>query len=187
MEADESDGTLVKYRPEAAVILNISKDHKSTEEITKLFETLVSQSPWTASNVQQFRSLLPCLQSCASGKMVPVRGSRTAKSSADVGQAFAQRQWNLPLPGEHNTTLPRGALRVRAFGSDHGACKRVGETTRYGTVFAVTTTKKSPVCTWWTTLRSNTAKIAAVVRASGAFPDALSPYTSRTVRSQPGS
>ena len=29
IEADESDGTLVKYRPEKAVFLNISKDHKS--------------------------------------------------------------------------------------------------------------------------------------------------------------
>ena len=50
VEADESDGTLVKYRPEAAVILNVSKDHKSIDEITKLFETLASQSAWTASN-----------------------------------------------------------------------------------------------------------------------------------------
>ncbi len=50
VEADESDGTLVKYRPEAAVILNVSKDHKSIDEITALFETLASQSSWTASN-----------------------------------------------------------------------------------------------------------------------------------------
>ena len=50
VEADESDGTLVKYRPAAAVILNVSKDHKSIDEIAKLFETLVSHSRWTASN-----------------------------------------------------------------------------------------------------------------------------------------
>ena len=50
VEADESDGTLVKYAPEAAVILNISKDHKSIDEIRGLFEALVSRSAWTASN-----------------------------------------------------------------------------------------------------------------------------------------
>ena len=50
VEADESDGTLVKYRPEAAVFLNVSKDHKTVDEIKTLFETLASQSPWTASN-----------------------------------------------------------------------------------------------------------------------------------------
>ena len=37
MEADESDGTLVKYRPEKAVFLNISKDHKSVRETLGLF------------------------------------------------------------------------------------------------------------------------------------------------------
>ena len=51
VEADESDGTLAKYSPEASVILNISKDHKSIDEIRGLFETLVSKSTWTASNV----------------------------------------------------------------------------------------------------------------------------------------
>jgi hypothetical protein len=50
VEADESDGTLVKYRPEASVLLNVSKDHKSTDEIAMLFKTLASQSSWTASN-----------------------------------------------------------------------------------------------------------------------------------------
>ena len=50
VEADESDGTLVKYSPEAAVILNISKDHKSIDEIKELFQTLISKSAWTALN-----------------------------------------------------------------------------------------------------------------------------------------
>ena len=50
VEADESDGTLVKYAPEAAVILNISKDHKSVDEIKGLFETLISRATWTATN-----------------------------------------------------------------------------------------------------------------------------------------
>ena len=42
VEADESDGTLVKYAPEAAVVLNVSKDHKDVDEIRGLFETLIS-------------------------------------------------------------------------------------------------------------------------------------------------
>src|SRR5512136_1508679 len=36
MEADESDGTLVKYRPAEAVFLNISKDHKPVAETLEL-------------------------------------------------------------------------------------------------------------------------------------------------------
>ncbi|MDR3001092.1 MAG: Mur ligase domain-containing protein [Fibromonadaceae bacterium] len=37
-EADESDGTLVKYNPKIGIILNIDKDHKELDELEKMFE-----------------------------------------------------------------------------------------------------------------------------------------------------
>ncbi len=37
IEADESDGSIVKYRPEIGVVLNISRDHKDVEELEKIF------------------------------------------------------------------------------------------------------------------------------------------------------
>jgi len=37
-EADESDGTLVRYSPKIGLILNIDKDHKELDELEKLFE-----------------------------------------------------------------------------------------------------------------------------------------------------
>ncbi len=37
IEADESDGSLVKYEPEIGVILNIDKDHKELEELEAIF------------------------------------------------------------------------------------------------------------------------------------------------------
>jgi UDP-N-acetylmuramate--alanine ligase len=36
-EADESDGSLVRYKPEVGVILNIDKDHKELSELESLF------------------------------------------------------------------------------------------------------------------------------------------------------
>jgi UDP-N-acetylmuramate--alanine ligase len=50
VEADESDGTIVKYFPDATVVLNISKDHKGIDEIKELFISLISQSTWAAVN-----------------------------------------------------------------------------------------------------------------------------------------
>ena len=50
VEADESDGTIIKYSPEVAVVLNVSKDHKTVDELRDLFATLVSRSQWSASN-----------------------------------------------------------------------------------------------------------------------------------------
>lgn len=37
IEADESDGTLVKYHPAIGVILNLDKDHKEMEELQDIF------------------------------------------------------------------------------------------------------------------------------------------------------
>ena len=39
IEADESDGSLVKYTPEVGVILNIDKDHKTLSELNEIFTT----------------------------------------------------------------------------------------------------------------------------------------------------
>ncbi len=39
IEADESDGSIVQYTPHIAVITNVSKDHKTIEEISRLFVT----------------------------------------------------------------------------------------------------------------------------------------------------
>src|SRR5687768_7520968 len=39
IEADESDGSIVQYRPEIGLLLNIEKDHKELDELMKVFET----------------------------------------------------------------------------------------------------------------------------------------------------
>jgi UDP-N-acetylmuramate--L-alanine ligase len=42
-EADESDGTLVRYHPEIGLLLNLDRDHKETSELTEIFRTFRSQ------------------------------------------------------------------------------------------------------------------------------------------------
>ncbi|MBK7689568.1 MAG: UDP-N-acetylmuramate--alanine ligase [Bacteroidetes bacterium] len=44
IEADESDGTLVKYKPEIGLLLSIDKDHKELEELFDIFETFKSNT-----------------------------------------------------------------------------------------------------------------------------------------------
>ncbi len=39
IEADESDGTLVKYQPQIGLVLNIDLDHKSMAELLQIFST----------------------------------------------------------------------------------------------------------------------------------------------------
>ena len=47
IETDESDGTIVKYRPEIGLILNIDRDHKPIEELMPLFQTFADHTQKT--------------------------------------------------------------------------------------------------------------------------------------------
>lgn len=38
IEADESDGSIVQYKPEGGVLLNVDKDHKDVDELIQLFD-----------------------------------------------------------------------------------------------------------------------------------------------------
>ncbi|GBL35536.1 UDP-N-acetylmuramate--L-alanine ligase [Filimonas sp.] len=44
IEADESDGTLVKYKPEIGLLLSIDKDHKELDELAVIFKTFQSNT-----------------------------------------------------------------------------------------------------------------------------------------------
>ena len=39
IESDESDGSIVNYKPEIAIVLNIDRDHKELSELMQLFKT----------------------------------------------------------------------------------------------------------------------------------------------------
>jgi UDP-N-acetylmuramate--alanine ligase len=167
VEADESDGTLVKYRPEAAVFLNISKDHKSTDEITTLFETLASQSSWTAANSDD-----PVLASLPATVRFGRNG--TASWQPDHEQLLptsvklfkSNTEYHLPLPGDHNLENLRAALCVcEYFGCEPTAlAEAVRNYEGVARRFSVTRTKQSVHVV--DDFAHNPAKIAAVVRAA---------------------
>lgn len=49
-EVDESDGSIALFKPQVAVLLNLSLDHKSLEELRALFGDFVSKAPSAAVN-----------------------------------------------------------------------------------------------------------------------------------------
>lgn len=111
VEADESDGTLVKYSPEYAVVLNVSKDHKSVDELKGLFETLVAKSAWTACNADDH-----ILASFAAAAKFGVhraahwRPEREKLLPNSVRLVRKGIEYQLPLPGRHNLENLRAAL-----------------------------------------------------------------------------
>ena len=50
-EVDESDGSIALYRPKVAVLLNVSLDHKSLEELRELFGDFLARADVAAINL----------------------------------------------------------------------------------------------------------------------------------------
>jgi len=98
VESDESDGTLVRYKPWLGVYLNISKDHQELAELERLFAEFRRNS----------RSWLDASGLRAEALEAGPRGSRFALE----GQAF-----ELPVPGRHNVENALAAI---------AACREVG-------------------------------------------------------------
>ncbi len=113
VEADESDGTLVKYSPAIAVVLNISKDHKDIDEIRGLFATLISRSAWTATNADD-----PLLVTLPATVRFGCDGTASWHPDGEELQGTSVRltrgdiDYHLPLPGDHNLENLRAALCV---------------------------------------------------------------------------
>ncbi len=120
VEADESDGTLVKYAPEATVILNVSKDHKSIEELTILFERLVRNSAWTATNADDpILASLPATERFGRKESASWRPDSEQLLSTSVKLFRKGIEYHLPLPGNHNLENLRAALCV----CEHFGCE----------------------------------------------------------------
>jgi UDP-N-acetylmuramate--alanine ligase len=49
-EVDESDGSIALYRPDVAVLNNVSLDHKSMEELRQLFGDFIGHRGWVMVN-----------------------------------------------------------------------------------------------------------------------------------------
>ncbi len=59
IEADESDGSIVQYRPEIGVLLNVEKDHKELDELVKVFEIFRDNSKYfTVNSSNEYASKL---------------------------------------------------------------------------------------------------------------------------------
>jgi UDP-N-acetylmuramate--alanine ligase len=111
IEADESDGTLVKYRPEKAIFLNISKDHNPVPVTLEMFERLSRETPLVIKNADDpglasiratFRFGLVEGADC---RAEPVRSVTPFVRFACKGMEF-----ELPMAGAHNLSNALASL-----------------------------------------------------------------------------
>lgn len=118
MEADESDGTLTRYKPELGLLLNVSKDHKDTGELLELFRRFRAQCGSFAVNADA-----PGLSAYYTGSLTfgfstgDLRGRDLRLSAEDCRFRVADADFLVPAPGRHNA---ENALAAAA------ACKIIG-------------------------------------------------------------
>lgn len=123
VEADESDGTLIRYEPEIGLILNLDKDHKELTELNEIFTT------FSHHVVDRGKTLIvndahPRAKEFSAGREfdfgsenhVGVQG--TDFSAIGTGIRFRVRYQNelvrfdLPFPGRHNMENALAATAV---------------------------------------------------------------------------
>lgn len=122
IEADESDGTLVKYHPAMSVFLNLTRDHKPEDEIIGLFETLAGQSAEVLVNAEDPRcAALPHAASfgTCSGDTHP---DRIDSTTPHIAFALDGQAYRSDLLGDYNLENIMAALCV---------CTRLGCSPRH--------------------------------------------------------
>lgn len=124
-EVDESDGSIALYRPDVAVVTNISLDHKSLAELHQLFGDFAAKARVTVINADDAESapLLTGANVATFGfaTMARVRGSdfeplpdgcRFTVNAEDTAHAVTLR-----MPGRHNAANALAAIAAtRAAG-----------------------------------------------------------------------
>ncbi|WP_159079867.1 glutamate ligase domain-containing protein [Methyloceanibacter sp. wino2] len=119
VEADESDGSLVRYAPSIGIILNLQRDHKEMEEVAAMFATLRARTRETLvvgddANLDAFSggAIRFGLSERADIRAVNVEHSADGARFEVEGISFA-----IPVPGLHNVTNALAAIAAcRAAG-----------------------------------------------------------------------
>ena len=118
IEADESDGSIVFYKPRISVITNISKDHESIENLSKMFETFS----------QNTQDTLIINADCPHLKVIPFKNkhvvtfglntSATLCANNIIHEQFRTtftvdgQMFKIPLPGDYNVSNALAAIAV---------------------------------------------------------------------------
>jgi UDP-N-acetylmuramate--alanine ligase len=126
IEADESDGSLVRYHPFVTVFLNISKDHKPVDEVIGMFGTLAAQAQHVMRNADD-----PGLSSLRAERTFGLEnGADCGIDNADYQPLLSRMSWRghavtLNLPGRYNVANMLAAFCVCDFlGCDPGTLAR---------------------------------------------------------------
>lgn len=119
VEADESDGSLVRYRPAIGVILNLQKDHAAMEKVAEMFATFRERTRETVvvGEAANLAAMSRGAEVFGFGADVHVRGEHLDLGADGSGFSVDDVEFRLPVPGLHNIENALAAIAAcRAAG-----------------------------------------------------------------------
>jgi UDP-N-acetylmuramate--alanine ligase len=119
VEADESDGSLVRYAPAIGVILNLQRDHKEMDEVAAMFATLRARAR-EGLVVGEDENLDPFAGAALRfgfGARADIRGEDVMPDAHASRFRVGDVAFELPVPGLHNVMNALAAI---------AACRAVG-------------------------------------------------------------
>ncbi|MBI3507604.1 MAG: UDP-N-acetylmuramate--alanine ligase [Proteobacteria bacterium] len=104
VEADESDGTLVRYAPWLGVVLNLSKDHREPEEVRKMFASFRSRCKTFVAGADAAAGLGALARDCVTFGFESGDVRATDVRCGPEGSRFSIEgvEFSIPTPGKHN-------------------------------------------------------------------------------------
>lgn len=119
IEADESDGSVVRYHPWAGVVLNLGRDHKEPAEIAEMFSTfrLNCAGPLIVGDGDDLRFLQPGAVTFGLGDAAQVRGTDVELGPRQVAFTVDGVRFTVPQPGNYTVQNALAAI---------AACREAG-------------------------------------------------------------
>ena len=178
-EVDESDGSIALYRPTIAVLHNVSRDHKSMDELRELFSEFLAASKSVAVNVDDAEARkLPPLTAFTYGERAGARLRAVDVKLLPDGSRFTVNglDCTIALPGVHNVSNALAALAAAQLADVPLAMAIEALGTFTGLKRRMETVGRANGITVIDDFGHNPDKIAATLSALHAFPGRLLIY-----------
>jgi UDP-N-acetylmuramate--alanine ligase len=112
VEADESDGSLVRYTPSIGVVLNLQKDHKEMTEVMKMFRVFRERTRETlvVADEENLREIAAGGSTFGLTPGATVRASNVELGPFTSSFSVGDVRFELDVPGEHNVRNALAAI-----------------------------------------------------------------------------
>lgn len=112
IEADESDGSVVRYHPAVGVILNLQRDHKEVDAVAALFRPFRAQVREAAivGEAENLREFAVGATVFGFGEEAGLRAEALSLGAESSAFRVGATDFRLPVPGRHNVENALAAL-----------------------------------------------------------------------------